>query len=76
MNVLIIVILIVLGIQVTIFVMTRRKIKKERANNILEKYQIKTAGDAWRIINNPDIPEADRHKIEALYSKDENKEGT
>lgn len=74
MNLLIIVIIAVLGFQVTIFIMTRRKIKKERANSILEKHNIKNSGDAWRVINNPEIPEEDRHKIEELYRGDSEKE--
>jgi len=71
MNLLIIVIVVVLGVQIAIFIMTRRKIKKERANSILERYNIRTSGDAWRVINNLEIPEEDRHKIEELYSGDE-----
>ncbi len=67
MTLLTIVIVVVFGIQVWIFVITRKKIKKERENSILEKYNIKTSGDAWRLINNPKIPKEDRHKIEAFY---------
>ena len=68
MTLLIIVIVAVLLIQVGIFVMTRRKIKKERAQSVVEKYKIKSSGDAWRVINDLNVPEEDRQKIEAIYN--------
>ncbi len=67
MTILVIVIIGVLVLQILIFVTTRSKIKKNRANSIVEKYNIKTSGDAWRLINDPRIPDKDRHKIEEIY---------
>lgn len=67
MTVLIIVIVAVLALQVALFVITRIKIKKERANSIVEKYDIRSSGDAWRLLNDQEIPEEDRLKIEKLY---------
>lgn len=67
MTVLIIVIVAVLALQVALFVITRTKIKKERADSIVEKYDIRSSGDAWRLLNDPEIPEEDRIKIEKLY---------
>ena len=71
MKLLIIAIVVVLGLQVLIFVITRKKIKKERANSIIEKYNIISSGDAWRLINNLEIPEEDRQKMEEIYKGDE-----
>ena len=71
MKLLIIAIVVVLGLQVLIFVITRKKIKKERANSIIEKYNIRSSGDAWRLINNLEIPEEDRQKMEEIYKGDE-----
>jgi hypothetical protein len=71
MTLLIIVIVAVLLVQVGIFVMTRKKIKKERAESVVEKYSIKSSGDAWRVINDMNVPEEDRNKIEAIYSGNE-----
>jgi len=67
MTLLIVVIVAVLLIQIGIFVMTRIKIKKERANSVIEKYNIKSSGDAWRVLNDLDVPEKDRDKIEEIY---------
>jgi len=67
MTLLIAVIIIVLALQVLIFIVTRRKIKKEREHNVIMKYNIKTSGDAWRLINNQQIPQEDRDKIEGIY---------
>ena len=71
MTLLIVVIVAVLLIQVGIFVMTRTKIKKERANSVIEKYKIKSSGDAWRVLNDPDVPVEDRDKIEKIYKGEE-----
>lgn len=71
MTLLTIVIVVVLGVQILIFVMTRKKIKREKADSVLEKYNIKSSGDAWRVINNQDIPEEDRHKVEEIYKGEE-----
>jgi hypothetical protein len=68
MTLLIIVIVGVMLIQIGILVLTRTKIKKERANSIIEKYNIKSSGDAWKLLNNPDISKEDRDKIESIYS--------
>lgn len=74
MTLLIVVIVVVLVVQILIFVMSRKKIKKERENSIVEKYNIKSSGDAWRLINNQEIPEEDRKKIEEVYRGDEKEE--
>jgi len=69
-------ILIIIGIvllaQVGIFIAVRKKIRNDKKNSVIEKYTIKSKGDAWRLINNPDIPDEDRLKIEALYKGNDN----
>jgi len=71
MTLLIVVIVAVLLIQIGIFVMTRKKIKKERANSVVEKYKIKSSGDAWRVMNDMNVPEEDRNEIQAIYNQEE-----
>ena len=67
MTLLITVVVVVLGLQILIFIMTRRKIKREKENSVVAKYNIESSGDAWKLINDLDIPEEDRHKIEEIY---------
>jgi len=38
---------------------------------MIEKYNIKSSGDAWKLINDLTIPEEDRLKIEEFYKKEE-----
>ena len=57
----------VLIMQVILFFMIRKKKQEERKRNVIEKYKIKSASDAFRLIQDPSIPEDDRKKIEALY---------
>ncbi|HNP19529.1 MAG TPA: hypothetical protein PKL31_13915 [Fulvivirga sp.] len=71
MNLLIILVSIVLGIQVALFFVIRNKRKKEKENSVIEKYNIKSAGDAFKLLNDPSIPEADRIEIERLYNGEE-----
>ena len=57
----------VLVIQVVMFFMIRRFRKTNR--DIAEKYEIRNRNDAWKLLNDPDLPEEDRNKIQDLYSK-------
>ncbi len=68
MSLLILLVSIVLGIQVALFFVIRSKRKKEKANSIIEKYNIKSPGDAFRLLNDPAIPEVERMEIERLYN--------
>ena len=46
------------------------KLSKDKSGNekgMLKKYGIKTRNDAWKMINNPLVPDEDRQKIEKLY---------
>ncbi len=68
MNMLIVFVVAVLILQVTLFFVIRAKKKKERENSVIEKYKIKSAGDAFSLMNDTSIPEEDRMKIEQLYN--------
>ncbi len=57
----------VLILQVVMFFVIRKKRQQEKAEDVMTKYNIKTAGDAFRCINDHSIPEADRQAIEKLY---------
>lgn len=68
MSSLLILAVVVLGVQVIIFFLIRnRKQKVEFHSEIGKKYQIRTRADAWKLMNNPELPEAERIKIEDLY---------
>lgn len=68
MNMLIIFVVAVLLLQVAMFFIIRAKKKKERENSVIEKYNIKSAGDAFKLMNDNAIPEEDRIRIEQLYN--------
>lgn len=52
------------------FFMIRAKRKKDKRDNVIEKYNIRTPADAFRLLQDPDVPEDDLKKIEELYRKD------
>ena len=67
MNFIIALVVIVLFIQIGLFFLIRAKKKKDKENSVIEKYNIKSAGQAWTLINDPETPEADRIEIEKIY---------
>lgn len=70
MDFLYIVILVVAIVQIGIFFLNRKKKKKDGVGiPILEKYNIKTRGDLFKIINSHSIPEEDRLLLEKHYQK-------
>ncbi|MBL6447391.1 hypothetical protein JMN32_13815 [Fulvivirga sp. 29W222] len=70
MNWLLLFVSLVLILQVVMFFMIRAKRKKDKRDNVIEKYNIRTPADAFRLLQNPDLPEDDLRKIEELYRKD------
>ena len=67
MNFIIALVVIVLFIQIGLFFLIRAKKKKDKENSVIEKYNIKSAGQAWNLINDPETPEDDRKEIEKIY---------
>ena len=68
MTYLLVIILIVLLVQLMLSFSIRSK--KELTGyppNLQQKYHIKTRADAWRLLNNPELPEAEKIQIEDLY---------
>ena len=62
--------IVVLGVQIGMYFAIKAKKKKLTAPSELEKkYNIQTRSDAWKLLNNPDLPDGDRKKIEVLYKK-------
>ena len=57
----------VLALQIVMFILIRRYKKSNR--DVAEKYKIKTRNDAWKLLNQADLLEEDRTKIQDLYSK-------
>lgn len=39
----------------------------DKKNNVLDKYDIKSAKDAWNVLSDPELPEEDREKIQSIY---------
>ena len=51
--------------QVLIFFLSRKK--KQEETGVLNKYNIRSTADAFRLINDPHVPEEDRIEIEKFY---------
>ena len=71
---LLIIVVLALGLQIFIFVWGRRIRKREKSQNVLLKYNIKSRGDAWKLMADMKIPEKDRNEIKAWYDKDGDQE--
>ncbi|MTI22556.1 hypothetical protein E1176_16105 [Fulvivirga sp. RKSG066] len=67
MNGFIIFVVAVLTLQVVLFFVIRKKKRQEKENSVIEKYNIKSSSDAFRLIQDQSIPEEDRQEIERLY---------
>ena len=67
MNLIISFVVLVLIMQIVLFFIIRTRNKKLKRENVIEKYNIKSPGEAFELMNNPEIPEEDRIKIEKLY---------
>ncbi len=64
---LIIFVVLVLIMQIGLFFVIRAKKKADKENSIIEKYNIRSSGDAFKLLNDSSIPEEDRKKIEEVY---------
>ena len=62
---------LVLALQIALFFMIRKKRREEKNNSVIERYNIKSAADAFRLLQDNTIPQNDRDKIEALYKGEE-----
>ena len=69
MTYLIIFVSVVLAFQIGMMFLIRWKKKKDKKENVLLRYDINSPSDAWKCLNNPDIPEEDKAKIQEYYSK-------
>ncbi|MEL7004120.1 MAG: hypothetical protein AAFN93_15480 [Bacteroidota bacterium] len=65
---LIVFVVAVLIMQVVLFFVIRAKKKAEKANSIIDKYNIRSTGDAFKLMNDTSIPEEDRKRIEEVYN--------
>lgn len=57
----------VLIFQIILFFVNRNRNKKDTRSSILKRYNIHSAKDAWNLINDPSIPDADKEEIEVHY---------
>ncbi len=62
---------IVLVLQIVMFFAIRKKRKHEKEHSVIERYNIKSPADAFRLLQDNSIPEEDRAKIEILYKGEE-----
>ena len=67
MNLIIAFVAVVLLFQIALFFVIRARKKKMKKEDVIEKYGIKSPGEAFELMNNPEIPEEDRIKIEKIY---------
>lgn len=56
--------------QIGLFFIIRAR-KKKMKESVMSRYDIKSSGDAWRLINDQSIPQEDRDEIEKLYKGEE-----
>ncbi len=61
---------VVFLVQIGLFFVGRRIRKRERENDVLLKYDIKSRKEAWDLMADPDIPDEDRKRIEAIYNQE------
>jgi len=66
MNTVLIFALAVFALQLVLFFFVKSK-RKDLPHRVMRKYGIESPRDAWNLINDPDIPESDRIKIEKFY---------
>lgn len=52
--------------------MIRKKRRHDKEHSVIEKYNIRSSGDAFRLLQDPEISEEDRKEIERLYKGNEN----
>lgn len=52
--------------------MIRKKRRQDKEHSVIEKYNIRSSGDAFRLLQDPEISEEDRKEIERLYKGNEN----
>jgi len=52
--------------------MIRKKRRHDKEHSVIEKYNIKSSGDAFRLLQDQGIPEEDKKEIERFYRGNEN----
>lgn len=67
LNTLLVFAVVVLILQVVLFFVIRARKKKMKEESVIEKYNIKTRADAWRLLGDPELDEVDRKRIQDLY---------
>jgi membrane protein implicated in regulation of membrane protease activity len=60
----------ILVLQVVLFIYGRKYRNKIR-NSVVERYNLKSRGDAWRALGDPTIPEEDKNEIKKLYDAED-----
>ena len=60
-------VMLALAVQVAIFFVIRDHKRKIRKNNVISKYNIRSASDAFRLLNDQNIPSKDREEIAKIY---------
>ena len=66
MTILIIMISLVVLSQIGIFFYSR-KLKKAHREHVLTRYKITNTREAWEVLQDPELSEADRAEIEKIY---------
>jgi hypothetical protein len=58
-----------LVIQLGYFLYSRHLKGKPRNSNMKDKYSIRSRNDAWKLLNDPSLPDQDREKILEIYTQ-------
>ncbi len=59
----------VLALQILMFFVIRQKKKQMKENDILGKFGISSRSDLFRMLQDPDLSEEDREKLQKIYEQ-------
>jgi hypothetical protein len=68
-NALLFLALFILLVQIVLFFVIRARKKKLKSESVIERYDIHSRADAWKLLSDPNLPVPDREKIKKLYEE-------
>ena len=61
--------LFILVVQIVLFFVIRARKKKLKSESVIERFNITSRADAWKLLSDPDLSVPDREKIKKLYDE-------
>ncbi len=68
-NALLYIALFILVFQIALFFVIRARKKKLKSESIIERFDITSRADAWKLLSDPNLSVPDREKIKKLYDE-------